>query len=126
MADLDAIRSEAERFCREISTEHYLGSAGIKEEVDYVSIYERHRLLFSRDAVEEVSRALTSGDGGLPLLREFLVLEPSLRGPCRWPKAAFSLLSDGFCATLRSSKRSFGKCRLKCQRSSVPELELSN
>jgi hypothetical protein len=63
--DLDDYRSEAERFCEALDREYYLHLAGHKRELEVEPIYERHRALFSRPAVEELRAAAgAEGEGG--------------------------------------------------------------
>ena len=61
--DLDSYRSEAEAFCEALDREYYLHLAGHKRELEVEPIYERHRELFSRRAVEELRELADSSQG---------------------------------------------------------------
>jgi hypothetical protein len=55
--DLDSYRRGAERFREQLDREYYLHLAGHKRELEIAPIYERHRDLFSREAVEALREA---------------------------------------------------------------------
>ena len=75
--DLDAYRRDAESFCEAIDREYYLHLAGRKPELEVEPIYERHRDLFSRAAVEALRERAGGGQGEerrrLAYLLEFAV-----------------------------------------------------
>src|SRR5947209_13500961 len=58
--DLAAYRGSAEAFLVELTTEYYRHYAGLQDTYDIEPIYERHRELFSQEAVESL-RALAGG-----------------------------------------------------------------
>ena len=55
--ELSVYREGAEAFLEEIDREYYRHLAGHKPELEIESIYERHRLLFAREAVERIREA---------------------------------------------------------------------
>jgi hypothetical protein len=61
--DLDAYRSDADRFCEELDREYYLHLAGHSAELEVERIYDHHRDLFSRRAVEGLRELAASRDG---------------------------------------------------------------
>ncbi len=61
--DLDGYRREAEAFLEEIDREYYLHLAGHKQDLAVEEIYERHRSLFGRDAVERIGVARRAAEG---------------------------------------------------------------
>jgi hypothetical protein len=65
--DLDAYRSEAEAFVSALDREYYLHFSGQQDDYRIEPVYERHRGLFSREAVEGLR------ERGARLLLEFAV-----------------------------------------------------
>jgi hypothetical protein len=65
--NLDAYRADAEEFVSSLDREYYLHFAGLQDEFDIESIYERHAELFSRDNVQRLR------EEGTPQLLEFAV-----------------------------------------------------
>jgi len=65
--NLAAYRADAEEFVSSLDREYYLHFAGLQDEFDIESIYERHAELFSRDNVQRLREA------GTPQLLEFAV-----------------------------------------------------
>jgi hypothetical protein len=61
--DETAYRERAESFCEEIDREYYRHLAGYKPELEIEPIYERHRELFARDAVERIREAAVRAEG---------------------------------------------------------------
>lgn len=56
--DLQAYASEAEEFVGSMDREYYLHFAGHKAELEIAPIYERHRRLFERQAIDELREHL--------------------------------------------------------------------
>src|SRR3989442_474878 len=56
--DLDTYSAEAERFVGAMDREYYLHFAGHKQALEIETIYERHRSLFERQAVDELREEL--------------------------------------------------------------------
>jgi hypothetical protein len=52
--DLAGYRKDAERFCMELSREHYRHFAGLQPDLRIEPVYARHARLFARSAVEEL------------------------------------------------------------------------
>jgi hypothetical protein len=65
--DLDAYRTEAEKFLGALDREYYLHYSGRQDEYGIEAVYERHENLFSREAVEGLR------DAGARALLEFAV-----------------------------------------------------
>jgi hypothetical protein len=61
--DLDDYRREAETFLEEIDREYYLHLAGHKPDLAVAPIYERHRDLFEREAVQRIGELRGSASG---------------------------------------------------------------
>ncbi|MFL5906570.1 MAG: hypothetical protein ACJ75Z_03100 [Solirubrobacterales bacterium] len=61
--DLDDYRRGAEEFVEEIDREYYLHLAGHKLDLELEPIYQRHRGLFERDAVERIGEARRAAEG---------------------------------------------------------------
>lgn len=55
--DLDRYRDDAGTFMSELMREYYLHFSGQKDDFEIEPIYERHRTLYSREAVEELREA---------------------------------------------------------------------
>ena len=77
--DLDTYAREAERFVSALDHEYYLHFAGHKEEFEIEPIYERHRSLFSRAAVEEL-KTRAAGASGDDLRRARYLLQLAVEG----------------------------------------------
>jgi hypothetical protein len=69
---LDRLDEGAESFARELSREHYLNGAGLKDELSLTPIFERHAWMFERRLVDELQRMKPS-DERYPALRAFVV-----------------------------------------------------
>src|SRR5258707_4180301 len=61
--DLDEYRRDAEAFLEDLDREYYLHLAGHKPDLAVERIYERHRRLFERDAVERVGERRRAASG---------------------------------------------------------------
>ena len=77
--DLDSYRSEAEAFCEALDREYYVHLAGHKRELEVEPIYDRHRELFSRRAVEQL-RELADSSRGEAGRRTAYLLEFAVHG----------------------------------------------
>jgi hypothetical protein len=65
--ELDAYREEAETFLAELNREYYRHYAGLQDTYEIEPIYDRHRGLFTREAVDSLRSAYErAGDGGSP------------------------------------------------------------
>jgi hypothetical protein len=62
--DLDAYRESAETFLYELGSEHYRHYAGLQESYEIEPIYERHRGLFTRAAIEGLHELLQQAHTG--------------------------------------------------------------
>lgn len=51
---LERLRRDGERFLEELSREHYLAGSGLKPTAELQPVYERHRAVIGRDALELV------------------------------------------------------------------------
>ena len=56
---LDRLRKEGQQFSEEISREYYLSGAGLKDGADLQPIYERHKQIMTRDALDLARDAFT-------------------------------------------------------------------
>jgi hypothetical protein len=74
---LDDYRRGAEEFLEQLDREYYLHLAGHKPDLAVEPIYERHRRLFEREAVERIGEARSAAPGGerrrLRYLHQFAV-----------------------------------------------------
>ncbi|HEU5287815.1 MAG TPA: hypothetical protein VFV20_05380 [Candidatus Limnocylindria bacterium] len=59
--ELDAYRDQADRFIAELDEEFYLHYAGLKDDFDIVSIYERHANLTTLDQANSIALAVNGG-----------------------------------------------------------------
>ncbi len=59
--DLDAYREQADRFIAELDEEFYLHYAGLKDDFDIVSIYERHAGLTTLEQATSIGLAVNGG-----------------------------------------------------------------
>jgi hypothetical protein len=62
--DLDLYREAAETFLAELTREYYRHYAGLQESYEIEPIYDRHRALFTRKAVEDLRAARARAAGG--------------------------------------------------------------
>jgi hypothetical protein len=69
--DLDSYRDGADRFVAELNEEFYLHYAGLKDELELESIYERHGELTTLDACRGLEAAAAGGPRGLAELWRF-------------------------------------------------------
>jgi hypothetical protein len=79
--DLDTYRGSAEEFVAELDREFYRHYAGLKDDYELEPIYDRHRALFERGAVEEL-RSLAAGavDGSEQQRRLRMLLDFAVDG----------------------------------------------
>jgi len=61
--DLESYSERAEQFVSELDREYHLHFSGQQAEYRVEEIYDRHRELFGRDAIEALREAATDGDG---------------------------------------------------------------
>jgi hypothetical protein len=59
--ELDAYREQADRFIAELDEEFYLHYAGLKDDFDIVSIYERHADLTTLERAQSIGLAVNGG-----------------------------------------------------------------
>jgi hypothetical protein len=59
--ELDAYREQADRFIAELDEEFYLHYAGLKDDFDIVSIYERHADLTTLEQAQSIGLAVNGG-----------------------------------------------------------------
>jgi hypothetical protein len=78
--DLDTYSAEAERFVGSMDREYYAHFAGHKQEFEIEPIYERHRRLFEREAVQELREALERAPAGDEQRRVRYLLELAVGG----------------------------------------------
>jgi len=78
--DLQAYAVEAETFVGSMDREYYLHFAGHKGELEIGPIYDRHRGLFSRSAVEELRERLSEAEAGDAERRARYLLELAVGG----------------------------------------------
>lgn len=62
--DLEKYRKQAEDFISEADKEYYLHFSGQKDEYNLTGIYEKHKDLFTKEAIEEIKhlREKVSGE----------------------------------------------------------------
>src|ERR671935_2969837 len=60
--ELDAYRTQADRFIAELDEEYYLHYAGLKDSFDLAPIYERHRNLTEPELVASLGLSVNGGD----------------------------------------------------------------
>jgi hypothetical protein len=60
--ELDAFRTQADRFIAELDEEFYLHYAGLKETFDLTPIYERHKNLTEPQVVKSIGLSVNGGD----------------------------------------------------------------
>jgi hypothetical protein len=78
--DLQAYASEAEAFVGAMDREYYLHFAGHKSNLEIASIYERHRSLFEREAVDELRERHAGAHAGDAERRTRYLLELAVGG----------------------------------------------
>jgi hypothetical protein len=78
--DLQAYAAEAETFVGAMDREYYLHFAGHKAELEIAPIYDRHRGLFARDAIDELRERLAQASPGDAERRARYLLELAVGG----------------------------------------------
>ena len=78
--DLQAYAAEAEAFIGSMDREYYLHFAGHKPELEIAPIYDRHRSLFERPAIEELREDLAQATPGDDERRARYLLELAVGG----------------------------------------------
>lgn len=79
--DLDAYRHSAEAFLSELTAEYYRHYAGLKNDYEIEPIYDRHRSLFTRGAVDELrQRAGAATAGGEDRRRLMMLTDFAIEG----------------------------------------------
>jgi hypothetical protein len=78
--DLEAYAAEAETFVGSMDREYYLHFAGHKRELEIAPIYDRHRGLFTKSAVEELRGRLSEAEAGDDERRARYLLELAVGG----------------------------------------------
>ena len=78
--DLQAYAAEAETFIGSMDREYYLHFAGHKPELEISSIYDRHRALFARPAIDELRERLATASPGDDQRRARYLLELAVGG----------------------------------------------
>jgi hypothetical protein len=78
--DLQAYAAEAEAFIGSMDREYYLHFAGHKPELEIAPIYERHRGLFERAAIDELRERLANAAAGDTERRARYLLELAVGG----------------------------------------------
>jgi hypothetical protein len=69
--ELDAFRHKADRFIAELDEEYYLHYAGLKEDFDLKSIYDRYPELTSLEQAQSMGMAVNGSGGGIRELWRF-------------------------------------------------------
>ncbi|HEY8641089.1 MAG TPA: hypothetical protein VIL53_11335, partial [Solirubrobacterales bacterium] len=71
--DLESYSERAEQFVSELDREYHLHFSGQQTDYRVQEIYDRHRELFGRDAIEALREAATDGDDETPRRAELLL-----------------------------------------------------
>ena len=77
--DLESYSERAEQFVSELDREYHLHFSGQQAEYRVEEIYDRHRQLFGRDAIEALREIATAGGDQTPR-RAALLLELAVGG----------------------------------------------